>query len=275
MTTPSTEAPSAPGRTLAWPGFLVVVIGYLVIIQGLGALTGISKGELKSEFPTAEYVLRGGLIPIGLSVAYGIAVVTWLGWWGEVWRSDRPVRRWVRWVPVSMLVAALVATNYARLAEQPAALILALVALGVFVGVGEELMFRGIGVTVFRRGGFTEGKVALWSSVIFGLVHVSNAIGQGPQALVQAVLVSTSGYFFYLCLRAGGVLLVPMLIHGLWDFSLISSLSGTEDPKPYLGLVLIIVVQFVLIVVTLRRRRIVDAESGDGAPAPAAVARST
>jgi membrane protease YdiL (CAAX protease family) len=45
-----------------------------------------------------------------------------------------------------------------------------LVALGVVVGFGEELMFRGIGVIAFRRAGFSEGRVALWSSLVFGLV---------------------------------------------------------------------------------------------------------
>ncbi|MCY0926836.1 hypothetical protein OTB20_11605 [Streptomyces sp. H27-H1] len=32
---------------------------------------------------------------------------------------------------------------------------------------------------------------------------------------LQAVIVSTSGYFFHLCLRVGGVILLPMLVHGL------------------------------------------------------------
>ena len=44
-----------------------------------------------------------------------------------------------------------------------------------FVGWGEEGMFRGIGVTTLRDHGLTEGKVALWSSIIFGAVHLSNA----------------------------------------------------------------------------------------------------
>ena len=40
-------------------------------------------------------------------------------------------------------------------------------------------MFRGIGVTTLRAHGLTEGRVALWSSVIFGAVHLTNAIGDG------------------------------------------------------------------------------------------------
>lgn len=133
-------------------------------------------------------------------------------------------------------------------------LVLCLLALGVFVGVGEELMFRGIGVNVFRRAGLSEGRVALYSSLVFGAAHVSNAIGQGTQAVLQAVIVSTSGYFFYLCLRVGGTILLPMLVHGLWDTGLISNLVGS-DPAPSIGMILPIVLQVVLVIVLIVRRR--------------------
>ncbi|MFG3081230.1 CPBP family intramembrane glutamic endopeptidase [Streptomyces parvulus] len=131
------------------------------------------------------------------------------------------------------------------------------------VGIGEELMFRGIGVQVFKRAGLSEGKVALWSSVVFGVVHVSNAFGEGAQALLQAVIVSTSGYFFYLCLRVGSTLLLPMLVHGLWDFSLVSNTVGT-DPKTSPGTILPILLQIALIIlVIIKRRRIEPAGTRD------------
>ena len=56
-----------------------------------------------------------------------------------------------------------------------------------------------------RERGLTEGKVALWSSVIFGAVHISNALGDGDlTAPCQAIAVSFAGYFFYLTRRASG-----------------------------------------------------------------------
>ena len=141
---------------------------------------------------------------------------------------------------------------------------LPLVILGVFAGVGEELMFRGLGVVTFRRGGFREAQVALYSSLVFGLVHVSNAIGAGPRALAQAAIVSTTGYFFYLARRSGGTILLPMLAHGLWDFSIFSTLVGS--PVVYPGTVLIIVTQLALIVVLVRRRHRVEPEPVPTAP---------
>ncbi|MFJ7201699.1 MULTISPECIES: CPBP family intramembrane glutamic endopeptidase [unclassified Streptomyces] len=255
--TDSTQG-SRPGRRLTWPWFLMVVVIYAAIIQGLGALIGVDTSYSDSQFPTTESLVRNALIPIGASIVFAAAVVTWLGWWGEVLHYRAPVRRWVRWVPISMLAVALVGVNYGHLADQSLSLAACLLALGLFVGVGEELMFRGIGVHVFRRAGLTEGKVALYSSLVFGLVHVSNAFGEGAQAIVQALVVSTSGYFFYLCLRVGGIILLPMLVHGLWDTSLISNLVG-DKPQASVGMVLLILLQITLIVVLLVKRHKIEA----------------
>ncbi|MEU8794838.1 type II CAAX endopeptidase family protein [Streptomyces sp. NPDC048643] len=256
-----------PGRSLSWPWFLVVVIVYAGVIQGLGRIVGVDTSYSESQFPSTASLVRNALVPIGASILFGAGVVTWLGWWRVVPHYRAPVRRWVRWVPISMIAAAVIGMNYPHLADQSVSLVVCLLLLGLFVGVGEELMFRGIGVHVFSRAGFSEGKVALYSSVVFGLVHISNALGEGAQALVQAVVVSTSGYFFYLCLRVGGTLLLPMLVHGLWDTSLISNLVG-DSPQASLGMVLVIVLQVVLIIVLIVRRRSVEPAS-EGLSSPA------
>jgi uncharacterized protein len=56
------------------------------------------------------------------------------------------------------------------------------------------------------------------------------------------------------CLRVGGVIFLPMLVHALWDFSLFSPGIG-PDTDAYLGTALPVLAQVVLIVVVLRRRR--------------------
>ncbi|MFD0340291.1 hypothetical protein ACFVH0_16645 [Streptomyces sp. NPDC127117] len=94
--------------------------------------------------------------------------------------------------------------------------------------------------------------------MVFGLVHVSNAFGEGAQAIVQALVVSTSGYFFCRCLRVGGIILLPMLVHGLRDTSLISNLVG-DMPQASVGMALLILLQITLIVVLLVKRHEIEA----------------
>ena len=96
-------------------------------------------------------------------------------------------------------------------------------------------MFRGIGVTTLRARGLTEAKVALWSSVIFGAVHLTNALGHGAQAIPQALAVSFAGYFFYLTRRIAGTNVPNSILHGLFDFSLLTGTVIVVNQDPYLG----------------------------------------
>lgn len=251
----------AEGRQLTWKGFLGLVLAYLVVLRAAGLLFGVDV-DGDAAIPTAEVLLRNYVLPIAATGVFGALVVSWLRWWPQVMRSDLPVQRWVRFVPVFMIVTALGAINYAHLADQTAGLVLALIALGVAVGFSEELWFRGIGVNALRHSDFSEAKVALWSSVIFGAVHIQNIVGEGPGALAQALIVSTSGFFFYLCLRVGGTILLPMLVHGLWDLSLFSSQIG-PDPNGTIATVLPILAQVVLIVVLLIRRHRIEPRRAD------------
>ncbi len=138
-------------------------------------------------------------------------------------------------VPIVLVVCILVAIDYADLADKTVGYVLALFIATQFVGWGEEGMFRGIGVVALRSHGLTEGKVALWSSLVFGAVHLSNAIGHGAQAIPQALAVSFAGYFFYLTRRVSGGNALNSVLHGLFDFSLLSGTVILVDQDPYVG----------------------------------------
>lgn len=81
--------------------------------------------------------------------------------------------------------------NYSGLADKGGKFTLLLVLAALFVGFSEEGMFRVVVMTSLRRHGLTEGKVALWSSVIFGLVHIANLIGGDAKAFAQAIFVDS------------------------------------------------------------------------------------
>ena len=92
-------------------------------------------------------------------------------------------------------------------------------------------MFRGIGLVTFRRMGLTEARVALYSSVVFGAVHLSNALATGTSAIFQAIIVSFTGYMLYLTRRWAGAIWLAMPVHASQDFLIISGQIGVDAAR--------------------------------------------
>ena len=154
-----------------------------------------------------------------------LLLITVLGFWRPYFHDAKPVQRWVWIIPVIFIVCIAAGINYSGLADHGTKFTLMLIAAAVLVGFNEEGMFRCIGVTAFRQHGFTEGKVAFWTSLIFGLAHVANLIGGNARAFVQAAAVSFAGYFFYLIRRVSRSNVLNTVLHGGFDFMII---SGTQ-----------------------------------------------
>jgi uncharacterized protein len=250
-------ADKARERSLPYWGFAAVAILYLIVIQGGGWLAQ-RIWDSDDGFTTTRDVLVNMWVPLGAALIFTYAVVAALGWWRPVLRDDRPVQGWVWVVPLVLVVTVLLAIDYADLADKTLGYVLALLVATQMVGWGEEGMFRGIGVTTLRRNGLTEGKVALWSSLIFGLVHLSNAFGSGSRAIPQALAVSFAGYFFYLTRRVSGGNALNSVLHGLFDFSILSGTAVLVDQAGYLGSSAVILAYVVIAVVLLVRRHRIE-----------------
>lgn len=222
---------------------------YLALIQLL-TRTLTAGMDVKYAAPTSiEEIVRGYLVPIGASAVFAAAVVTYLRWWRPAIEDHQPVQRWVVVVPVLMVVAIVGMTNYPGLARKGLLFTLLLLVSTLLVGFTEELMFRGIGLTVFRSNNFSEGRAALWSTVAFGLAHATNLFIEGPKAFLQVLATIAAGYFLYLIRRRTGSLVAAMLVHGLWDFALISnSVGGASRAVGLLGLVTMLVLVVLLVV---------------------------
>ena len=244
-------------RTLSYAWFAAIVLVYLAIIKGVGYLVG-QVWEVDDGLYTTEDVVVQMWVPLGAAFVFTYAVVAALRWWDPVLRERHRVQRWVWAVPIIFAVCIGLAIDYAELADKDLGYILALLVATQFVGWGEEGMFRGIGVTTLRSHGLTEGRVALWSSAIFGAVHISNALtGEVSKALPQAIAVSFAGYFFYLVRRVSGGNAANSVLHGLFDFSIISGTAIAVDQDPYVGsgaAILAYLITGALLVI--RRRRI-------------------
>lgn len=245
---------NAPRRLRVWH-FVVIVVIYIAIVQGMNIALTAGQDVAYAQPTSVDYLIRSYIIPIGLGILFAIAVTGYLGQWQEIFVERRRFRRWTIFIPLIVLVCALIITNYTGLGEKGIVFALLLFISTMMVGFGEELVFRGIGVTAFRRGGFSEFKVGLWTTVIFGLAHGTNIFTAGPQALIQVVATTATGFVFYLILRSSGALVVSMAAHGLWDFSIISTQVNPDSPSPLANLAAV-ALAIVLLVAVLARKRL-------------------
>jgi len=240
------------GRRLPIWGFILLVIGYLAAIQLIPRLTA-PAGDAYASYPTTESLVGGLWVTVGIGTLVGLVAVAVLGWWRPVFIDHNRVPRWVWLFPVVMLIAIGAGISYSNLATKGLTYTLMLLAGCLFVGVSEELMFRGIGITAFRQAGFTEGKVALWTCVLFGLAHATNLFSEGISALAQVLVTVVAGYFFYLIRRVSGLLIVSMIIHGLWDFGLFTNTLSTPPGAGVIAFILADIALAIVAIVTIRK----------------------
>jgi len=242
-------------RLPVW-AFIVIAAVYLVIVQGVSKLLTAGLHATYAAPTSVNELWRSITVPVLVSLVFVYAVIGVLGWWRPVFTDDRPVRRWLWVIPVIIAVTALAGMNYPGLGKHNAGFIVLFALSMLGVGFAEEGMFRGLGVVTFRANGFTEAKVALWTCVLFGLAHATNLVSEGPKALLQVLVTAAAGYFFYLTRRVSGGLVVPAVLHGLWDFGTISAVVVAN--KSYLGAGLFILADVIMVIILLIRRHRIE-----------------
>ena len=242
-------------KNLSLPALAGLLAVYLAIIQGVTQLLIAGQNYDYGKFPTIDALIRTVTIPVGLSVVFVCVVITWLGWWKRILNEKNRLPRWAWIVPFIMLLSIIVVTNYPSLLGVTALMNILLLISVLLVGIGEELMFRGIVLeTLRKRSNSTEFKAALWAALIFGGVHITNIFTEGSAAFFQAAIVSVSGLFFYVALRVSGTLWVPIILHAGWDFSLFSGNIGI-DPEPSRLIVVALLTNVVLAIIVLVKWR--------------------
>ncbi|WP_158092114.1 MULTISPECIES: CPBP family intramembrane glutamic endopeptidase [Pseudonocardia] len=252
---PPAEVP-APGPRLRVWHFLVLVLGYLALVQGAAIWLAADQGAGESGLTSTDAILRQILIPVGIGCIVALAAVTYLRSWQTIFVEPRTMRPWLIAIPVVLLLTGVVVTDYGGLAGKGVAFVGALLVATMMVGFAEELLFRGVGVQVFRRAGFTEFRVGLWTSIVFGVAHGSNGLvtGEFGNALLQVVLTTGTGFVFYLVFRSTGALTMAMLAHGWWDFSVLSTQVDPANPTSMEYVAFGALAAILLAVLVLRRR---------------------
>ncbi|WP_170462389.1 CPBP family intramembrane glutamic endopeptidase [Ruegeria arenilitoris] len=239
-----------------WQVAILVFVAYNLIVFATWYATGADYTTLSAANNIASHIV----LPLLLGAIFLFVVLSFLGWWRPVMREEtHGAPKWMMWV--LLVIAAgfiglnLASTNWSAIT---ATHLLFLVAAGVLVGFNEEALTRGILIVGCRGSTNSEVFVWLFSSVLFGLMHLPNTLFGMPFAggVAQVFFAATAGTGFYILRRASGTLLVPMAVHGLWDFATFSHgasgapLNFSTTPFQFA----MYVVSIVLVVIVFRKR---------------------
>jgi membrane protease YdiL (CAAX protease family) len=217
-----------------WWKALVAAVVYLALYLGAGQLIGLIAGDAIDRdnlLATPQSVF----IALGLPPLVGGVILVLFAWsvgWLRPLFARRPQQpsRWMWAAPVLVVLAIVLRAAGVDYGSYTAAVILATFAAGIFVGFAEELLTRGVVVDLLRRHGYGEWAVMLLSTLVFALLHSANLLSGFS---VDTVLLTVGfafgfGICMYLTLRVTGTILVPMLLHALYDPTVILATGGVD-----------------------------------------------
>ena len=130
--------------------------------------------------------------------------------------------KWFRDAPVLLLVFIPVLQSLVHnggIAIHPNFAPLSLVGAVVFVGITEELVFRGFLLNAFLKKMKMQYAVAL-DAVLFTLIHYPIWIYQGleiPDFLIASAMVPLLSVFFAYSFIKTKNIIVPMILHMIWN----------------------------------------------------------
>jgi uncharacterized protein len=200
---------------------ILVLLGYLAVVFTVWIIAGVDYDEVGDTVDNVRNVIAISMI---VGAVYVAVVTTVLGWWKPALREPRPAshHKWMWIIPIALalgVVANLASTKWGEI-DQVGTYVMWLAIGCVGVGFNEEMITRGL-LVVGARGTLHEGWVWFVSSLSFGLLHVPNAFfGQSAKDTVQQVFFAFGvGTAYYVTRRITGALVVTMVLHGAWDFS--------------------------------------------------------
>lgn len=201
----------AHGRARLPFSLLVYFLWAAITIFGGMWLSGGQKQSL------IEGLTKGPLWNVIAAFLFLVAVILMSGWRDLKFGAPQPGTLRLLWFPALYIIGFLSIAGL--LGWPPLSLMLMILFSTLFVGLSEETMFRGMLFQALR----TRVKLwpaMIWTSVLFGSVHILNALTTGEflMALLQAFTATLSGVAFIAILVRTGSLWPPILYHALWDF---------------------------------------------------------
>jgi membrane protease YdiL (CAAX protease family) len=209
---------------------------YLAVYQLLPfAALPFTQGVVDPDdpFATAGSVFVAIALPVILGSVVLLAFAWSIGWLPKPLFARQPVTgSWWMWIaPVLVaipIVLRLIGIDYGAYS---AGVIAMTFVAGAFIGLSEELLTRGLAVTLLRRCGYNEWVVAALSTLIFALLHSVNLFtGQSIATVGFTVLYAFAfGILMYLTLRVTGNLIWPIILHALTDPTTFLATGGVDE----------------------------------------------
>lgn len=198
------------------PVGITVAVVYTIILSTIQQMSGIQYDEF---FDSADNTWRGPVFSLGIGSVLLLAFVAWARWdllWRDPERLPMPRLAWI--LLGTFTVCVVIRAVGIAYADVDASLLVAVLCVGVLVGLSEELLFRGIFLRCMRNGQMSEGAAALWTATAFGLFHLPNVfLGTGLPGLTQVLLAGLSGIALYYFRVAFAAIVIGMVMHGLFD----------------------------------------------------------
>ncbi|SDF29619.1 CAAX protease self-immunity [Cellulosimicrobium cellulans] len=216
-----------------WRAVLFAVL-YVAVYLGVGLLVGLARLGPPSEGATLDTpgtVFFGLVLPILVMSLLLVMFVRSVRWRREVF-GPQPVagRPWM-WVAVVLVVVPVVLHLFGTSwSSYSPTVVLTVLFLGLCVGFAEEVLTRGVAVTMLRRAGYGEKAVMVLSSLLFALLHASNALTGQELATVATTIVFAFGFgtMMYLSMRVTGSIVPAILLHAATDPTTILATGGVD-----------------------------------------------
>jgi len=202
---------------------MVYIIWATITIYGGIWLSGGQKQSL------TEGLSRGPLWNVVAAFLFLVAVILFAGWRDLKFVAPKPMSSLrIMWLPALYIVAFLGLA--AVIGLPPLGLMLMILLSTIFVGLSEETMFRGILFQALRTR-LKLWPAMIWTSVLFGSVHILNALTTGEllNAMLQAFTATLSGFAFMAILVRTGSIWPAIIYHALWDFGTFSISAGQQS----------------------------------------------
>ncbi|MCM3779750.1 CPBP family intramembrane glutamic endopeptidase [Microbacterium hydrocarbonoxydans] len=229
-----------------WWRAVLVAAAYIGLYLGASQLIGIlfaGRFDPADQFGSASTVAITLLLPVVVGSLILLAFAVSVKWLPELFgRQPGRGRGWMWIAPVIVVLAAVLRIAGTDWSAYSIGVVLVTFAAGLFIGLSEELLTRGLAVNLLRKGGYSERWVMVLSSLIFALLHSTNLLG--GQALGTVLITMAFTFFFgvamYLTLRVTGSLVWPILLHAITDPTTFLATGGIDTaaaaPNPLLSI---------------------------------------